>query len=87
MSRLVGVLASLVIGVWLLLPASGHATDVERIVTPAGINVWYVREPSIPIIALSLGFRGGSALDPAGKEGLSNLAMSLLDEGLSGGDC
>ncbi|MBT6441739.1 MAG: insulinase family protein [Alphaproteobacteria bacterium] len=81
MSRLVGVLASLVIGVWLLLPASGHATDVERIVTPAGINVWYVREPSIPIIALSLGFRGGSALDPAGKEGLSNLAMSLLDEG------
>lgn len=62
-------------------PGAARATEVEQIVTPAGIEVWYVREPSIPIISLSLGFRGGAALDPTGKTGLANLAMSLLDEG------
>ena len=65
-------------GLW---PSGLKAAEVQHIVTPAGIDVWYVREPSIPIIALSLGFPGGTALDPAGKEGLANLAMSLLDEG------
>jgi zinc protease len=34
-----------------------------------------------PIITLNIAFRGGSALDPEGKEGLANLAASTMDEG------
>jgi zinc protease len=68
----------------LLLPAALRAAPVapvERIVTSAGIEIWYVREPNIPVISLSLGFRGGTALDPADKSGLANFALGLLDEG------
>lgn len=65
----------------LVRPVPADATEVQRIVTPAGIELWYVQEPNIPIIALALGFRGGSALDPPGKAGLTNFATSVLDEG------
>ncbi|MGD9537539.1 MAG: M16 family metallopeptidase [Alphaproteobacteria bacterium] len=61
-------------------PAAAFAV-VEEIKTPKGFTVWYVREPSIPVISMSLYFKGGSALDPAGKEGLARLAAALFDEG------
>ncbi len=57
------------------------AAEITRITTPGGLEVWYTREPSVPIITVSLAFRGGSALDPAGRAGLATLAVSLLDEG------
>ena len=63
------------------IPGPLRAAEVERITTPAGIEVWYVREPTIPIISVSFVFRGGGALAPAGQEGLAGFAMSLLDEG------
>ncbi len=67
-----------------VLPAAVSAAPVapvERVVTPAGIEIWYVREANIPVISVSLGFRGGTALDPADKSGLANFALGLLDEG------
>ncbi len=67
-----------------VLPATPSAVPVapvERVVTPAGIEIWYVREPNIPVISVSLGFRGGTALDPADKPGLTNFVLGLLDEG------
>ena len=63
------------------LLAAAPIAKVQRIVTPAGIEIWYVQEPNIPVISLSLGFRGGTALDPPGKSGLANFALGLLDEG------
>lgn len=65
---------------WVPTPATAFAT-VETIVTPKGFTVWYVREPAIPIISLSLSFQGGSAFDPKGEEGLASFASSLFDEG------
>ena len=67
-----------------VLPATPSAVPVapvERVVTPAGIEIWYVREPNIQVISVSLGFRGGTALDPADKPGLTNFVLGLLDEG------
>ena len=67
-----------------MLPAglsSASVAPVERVITPAGIEVWYVREPNIPVISVSIGFRGGTALDPAEKPGLANFALGLLNEG------
>ncbi len=60
---------------------TAHAAAIERVMTPAGFEVWYSREAGIPIISVALAFRGGAALDPAGKEGLATFATSLLDEG------
>jgi zinc protease len=58
-----------------------RAFNVERVVSPVGITAWLVQDTTNPIITMNFTFRGGSALDPAGKEGLANLASSLIDEG------
>ena len=56
-------------------------TKIERFITPAGIEVWLVRDPAVPLIALNFAFRGGSAQDPVEKAGTANMMASLLDEG------
>ena len=61
--------------------AAEPIAKVQRIVTPGGIEIWYVQEHNIPVISVSLGFRGGTALDPPDKSGLANFALGLLDEG------
>lgn len=63
------------------IAAPAGAVDIERVATPAGIEVWYGREARIPILSVALAFRGGAALDPAGKEGLAAFAAGLFDEG------
>lgn len=57
------------------------ASEIEEFTTPGGITVWLVREPSIPIIAIDVSFRGGTSLDPEGKEGATYLMAGLLEEG------
>ncbi|MBL6936137.1 MAG: insulinase family protein, partial [Alphaproteobacteria bacterium] len=66
-------------GLLSLSQASG--TQVERVVSAGGIEAWLVADPSLPVISLSLLFRGGAALDPVGKEGLAVMTAGLLDEG------
>ena len=61
---------------------SGHAASkVERVLSPGGIEAYLIHEPAIPFLSLTLHFKGGSALDPAGKEGLAHMLSGLLDEG------
>jgi zinc protease len=55
--------------------------DIEVVTTPAGIVLWLEREPTIPMVSLNFAFRGGSSLDPAGREGVANMVSGLLDEG------
>jgi zinc protease len=61
-------------------PALG-ASNVERVVSAGGIEAWLISEPSIPFLSLSMHFRGGAALDPAGEDGLAYMVSGLLDEG------
>jgi zinc protease len=58
-----------------------EATEITRVTSPGGIEAWLVQEPSIPMLALEMVFRGGAALDPEGKEGLAYMLSGLLDEG------
>ncbi len=58
-----------------------QATEIERVVSPGGIEAWLVQDHLNPIISMRIAWRGGSALDPKGKEGLANMASTLLDEG------
>ncbi len=61
-------------------PVAG-AVEIQRVVSPGGIEAWLVEEHAIPIIAVSFAVSRGSYHDPAGKEGLSYLLSATLDEG------
>ena len=61
------------------LPA--RAVSIERVISPLGIEVWLVRQATVPIFDLQFAFEGGSSQDPAGKPGIGKLAGLLLDEG------
>ena len=65
---------------WLLSGTIAFAA-VERVVSPGGIEAWLIEDHTNPLISVAIGFRGGSALDPAGKEGMAYLISGLLDEG------
>ena len=66
----------------LVLPAStALAVEVQRVISPGGVEAWLVEDHSNPIISVQFAFRGSAALDPAGKEGLANMASGLLDGG------
>ena len=77
------MLRSAFIALFLLLAAASPAAaiEVQRVVSPGGIEAWLVEDHSNPIISLDMTFRGGAALDPVGKEGLANLVSGLIDEG------
>ena len=63
------------------LAGPAGAVDVQRVVSPGGIEAWLVEERSVPMLSLRFVFRGGARLDPEGKEGLAKLASGLLNEG------
>jgi zinc protease len=71
----------MVAGVLGAAPAGQAASKVEHVISPGGIEAYLIPEHSIPFLSLSLHFKGGSALDPAGKEGLAYMVSGLLDEG------
>ncbi len=64
-----------------LFGATAQAIEVQRVVSPAGVEAWLVEDHTNPIVALRFAFRGAAALDPKGKEGLADMVSSLLDEG------
>ena len=78
----VNSLAALILaGSGFLLSASPVLAAAERVVSPDGIEAWLIQDHTNPLISLAIGFRGGSALDPVGKEGMAYLASGLMDEG------
>ncbi|CAA7624602.1 pitrilysin family protein [Magnetospirillum sp. UT-4] len=60
-------------------PLSAGAVTVERVVSPKGIEAWLVQDHANPIVALSVAFRGGAAVEA--RPGLANMVSGLLDEG------
>ena len=80
MRRPVAILLAIVL--WVVFAPLAQAVDIQRLKTPLGVELWYVRESSLPIIAASIVFQeAGAASVPADKEGLSYLTQVLLDEG------
>lgn len=68
-----------------LFSASGAADaqigKIERIVTPAGIEFWFVKDDTLPILSMYFAFEGGASQDPADRAGLAYFAAAMLDEG------
>lgn len=65
--------------IWSASPAG--AISIQRVVSEKGIEAWLVEDHNVPLMTMRFAFRGGSTLDPKGKEGLANMTSSLLDEG------
>jgi len=78
--RLLGCIA-MTLALVSALPSFAHAAKIERIVTAAGIEIWHVRDQTLPMISVEFAFTGGASQDPADKPGVANLVAALLDEG------
>ncbi|SCA57068.1 Uncharacterized zinc protease-like protein y4wB [Candidatus Terasakiella magnetica] len=70
----------LALTLFLSLPAFALA-PVQEVTSSSGIKAWLIEDHRNPIVSLKFAFRGGSALDPIGKEGLARLVSSTMDEG------
>ncbi|MGY4431032.1 zinc protease [Bradyrhizobium sp. F1.13.1] len=57
------------------------AAKIQRLVSPGGIEAWFVQDATVPLIAMKYAFSGGASQDPAGKPGVGNLVAGLLEEG------
>ena len=57
------------------------SVEIQQVISPLGIKSWLVEDYENPIITVDFAFRGGTTLDPEGKEGLANFVSALLDKG------
>jgi zinc protease len=60
---------------------SHAAAKIQHLISPGGIEAWFVQDATVPLIAMEYAFSGGATQDPAGKSGVANLVADLLDEG------
>ena len=59
----------------------GEFARIQQFVTPGGVSVWLVEEPSIPILSLRMAWTQGETNDPVGQEGLTNAMVYHMNEG------
>jgi zinc protease len=60
---------------------SQAAAKIQHLISPGGIEAWFVQDSTVPLIAMEYAFTGGATQDPADKPGVGNLVADLLDEG------
>ncbi len=63
------------------LVPEAYAVEIQRVVSPLGIEAWLVQDETVPVIAVNFSFKGGAAQDPDQQAGLTRLLASTLDEG------
>lgn len=79
--RLGALLAIFIAALWMSAMKADAAMNIQRVVSPGGIEAWLVENHDVPLIAMQFGFTGGAAQDPKGKEGLSYFVSGMLNEG------
>ncbi len=62
-------------------PPRPAASDNKSVTLPDGMKLIIVNKPGAEIFSAGVFFPAGSAHDPAGKEGLTSLTLSLLEYG------
>jgi zinc protease len=81
-ARRVGFALATVVSFTALTAApSFAAAKIQHLVTPGGIEAWFVQDATVPLIAMEYAFGGGAAQDPGSKSGTANMVASLMDEG------
>lgn len=74
-------LLSALVAVAVFLPAAAGAVDIKTVTTPLGIKAWLVQDKSAPALSISFSFAGGTATDPSGQAGVTDLMATLLTDG------
>jgi zinc protease len=65
-----------------MMPLPSHAAaKIQHLVSPGGIEAWFVQDATVPLVAMEFAMGGGAAQDPAGKAGVGNMVADLIDEG------
>ncbi|MFN8701720.1 MAG: M16 family metallopeptidase [Rhodospirillales bacterium] len=85
MRRFVAAIALLLLAAG-VSPVHAQGQRIEAVRSPGGIEAWLVRENSLPLLAIEFSWRGGSAQDPAGQEGLTALMADMLTQGAGSRD-
>ena len=65
----------------IVLATPANAATIRSVAGPTGVEAWLAEEHALQMIAVEISLPAGSAYDPAGKQGLSDMTASLLDEG------
>jgi zinc protease len=60
---------------------SRAAAKIQHLISPGGIEAWFVQDATVPLVAMEFGISGGAAQDPADKSGVGNMVADLIDEG------
>ncbi|WP_274426959.1 M16 family metallopeptidase [Chelativorans sp. YIM 93263] len=63
-----------------VLPAHAEL-DIAEVTSERDVTAWLVEDPTDPMVVISFAFLGGTSQDPEGKEGMTDLMTSLLNEG------
>jgi zinc protease len=80
--RRVGLLFAACLAMTALTAAPARAAaKIQHLISPGGIEAWFVQDATVPLIAMEFGIRGGAAQDPADKSGVGNMVADLIDEG------
>lgn len=80
-NRSIPLLAALALLACIQSAPASAAAKIQRVVSPGGIEAWFVQDSTVPLVAMQFAFTGGSAQDPAGKAGTASLVADTLDEG------
>src|SRR5580693_6186091 len=63
-------------------PTPSHAAaKIQHLISPGGIEAWFVQDSTVPLIVMEYAFGGGATQDPPDKPGVANLVADLIDEG------
>jgi zinc protease len=79
--RILSILAACLAMSALASTPSQAAAKIQHLISPGGIEAWFVQDATVPLIAMEYAFGGGATQDPADKPGVGNLVADLLDEG------
>jgi zinc protease len=60
---------------------SHAAAKIQHLISPGGIEAWFVQDGTVPLVAMEFGMSGGAAQDPLDKPGVGNMVADLIDEG------
>src|ERR1700755_2604055 len=60
---------------------SQAAAKIQHLISPGGIEAWFVQDATVPLVAMEYAFGGGATQDPADKPGVGNMVADLIDEG------
>jgi zinc protease len=81
-ARRIGFIVAACLAMALLAPRPLQAAArIQHLISPGGIEAWFVQDATVPLIAMEYAFGGGATQDPADKPGVGNMVADLIDEG------